>query len=633
MFSLTLLPRQSDAKVGPAYPIAGQTAASSARQDGRRSSGISLNFAARGPFKESTIDDTLRSSPSKQTSSDARLKVRLAHDDLLVPFLNRPEEVHELLFETEKNKDLAQTLQTLFSHTPDEWLKLTTLLSKTERDELGDRQWLGQLYSLLFPRSATIWCRLVDCLGAYGIDWTSLNQDSTPEQDEDVAESFGFADVFSDGSSSSFATDRTFRASGLEYEALCEVPRTFRGPPTTVDRPSYRLDEQIQANEQNTTTRHRRSSSMLSTGENEEVDEFLASNKFGFAGIRMSWSGSEDWDNPSHTRSASVPYFQERQRTDDRSGQARGGSCRQLHHFARHRRLSSLFMTRSVEEGARKEKTDAWEKPLETKQVRASPVQRWQPSPAKETRKEETSPVSQSAPAFARSFSTRQASEGEECTRGLLPDGRTRHPSAGNGPASKEAAALLAFKNELKLSGYGKDAQRGGSLNSPPLSDDSFPTTVSPTGTSSPETLKKRVQWEPSPHSSRTHLIFPIPPGPQFSRSKQLIERLDSPENKPALAGIKDVIGTPAYAQLRSIVQGHERSQMADQPLLEWIAKDCFTLVDQDKEMRDTVDAYLLDEQYEARWKAFAQLCDVWNIDDAVIRHAKRRCGPAVKLF
>jgi hypothetical protein len=657
MISLTLLPSQGQAKLGPLHSIAGESD-STIDPPSNRPAGGGLSFGFRSR-KDATSSEA-------KSSTTSKVKVRLAEDVILLPFYDRPVEVKELLIHSDsKNKQLMLSLEKLFHNSPQDWNTLRTLLFEVGREEMDDREWLAKIYSLVFARSPGIWCRLADCLGAHILDWSALSLDIRDEDNDTDSIQYD-DDVFTE-SGSSFMTERTHArsssgpssTSGFEMEALHEVPQALRVPPIRARRPSsYILDDDTTALQednvpharQHRSLRHRRGSSMISTGEDHDVHDFLKSKIDGFAGIRLSlssrdrrsWSPHHIQPQPQsqlHDRLINAPSYNKDEPISTTQVRKRGVTVSGPHHhqhqqhkYTQHRRLSSLFMIPSDEHGSASHKK----------------------SPAKSSVKPLPSVVepgkrSMPAPTFARSYSSPDVKP-DQCKLGLLPDGRTRHPSAGDGEgsASKEVAALLAFKRELQLSGYkngpapkGSDQSTSSlsSIMSPTLSDDSFATTVS-TGTS-PMTRKqsteapfpKQLAEPPAKPNQPTALIFPLSTSPGRPRSKHLLDQLNRSENTNLISEIKSTIGEDCYKRLYDLISAKERNARSDQLLLECIAKDCFDLVDNEKDSQEFVEAHLIDEHYDQRWNTFVKLCQVWDVDSAVIREAKRRGGPALKLF
>ncbi|PWN42618.1 hypothetical protein IE81DRAFT_366545 [Ceraceosorus guamensis] len=91
-------------------------------------------------------------------------------DDILVPFLDRPCEVRGLLHQP-INSSLLQSLRACRS----EWPKLQQLLFDSPRDELNDCAWLHQIRRLLAARDAKLFADLVACLGAEHLDSTRVD--------------------------------------------------------------------------------------------------------------------------------------------------------------------------------------------------------------------------------------------------------------------------------------------------------------------------------------------------------------------------------------------------------------------------------------------------------------------------
>lgn len=660
--------------------------------------------------------------------------VRLASDDVLLPFYDRAREVRDLLFGTDKNRNLIVSLEMLFSSSPGTWAAVKSLLCEVDRDELTDKIWLESLYSIVFTRSSAIWCRLADCIGAHDMEWTGFAKqpqrigdaeyDSGIIHSDDDEDDIGQRGSFlteSDPSlparllrtPSSISSFTTSPISPFEIEALHELPRTFREAPIKMEKLSYRLSDdeegevgslekadeaaskgllsslhrldQTSEKGRQRPIAHRRTSSVLSSGQEDQIQDLLKSRKEGFAGVRLTCpierraeeGENQDSSATSRNRSVSAPSTMR--------GVRREGDISRLHKFTHHRRLSNLFMSSIVPEEDDRATTArrlAEDRRLSQHRSVKSPRLQWASDIASSySYSYEAEPSSPSS--FAQSFQNRKRSESspanpptreaagkttaaappaKECTIGLLPDGRTRHPSAGEdarGGNSKEAAALLSFKNELQLSGYYDAKNKGGegqsqenatfgppsSALSPSLSDDSrlggaarnIDDNAS-TPATSPDIAKRRpaLSKEPSgPVHTKTKarhpVIFAIPRS--SLRSGYLTHLLDRNESKTTVDDIKAVTGQQEFAQLCQSVNRSERDTESDQKLLERIGRDYFHLVDSEKDSKEDVERQLVNDQYESRWTAFIKLCQIWKVDGSVLDEAKRRSGPALKLF
>lgn len=97
-------------------------------------------------------------------------------NEILLPFLDRPEEVEELIFKTPCNASLAKRLSALFDAQDATGMELRQILVATSREELGDARWVRQLRALLQTLKPGLWPELEHTLGAEGL---SRSDDST----------------------------------------------------------------------------------------------------------------------------------------------------------------------------------------------------------------------------------------------------------------------------------------------------------------------------------------------------------------------------------------------------------------------------------------------------------------------
>ncbi|KAK9893571.1 hypothetical protein P389DRAFT_198820 [Cystobasidium minutum MCA 4210] len=127
-------------------------------------------------------------------------KIIPVNEDILLPFVDRPVEVRELLEVESRNRGLCERLKEVFAPHPSPittptlsfsastsstttsttsstssaggdknhpkytWQEVEAVLYKP-REELSDQEWIDSLKSIIFPRSTALWERLRACLG------------------------------------------------------------------------------------------------------------------------------------------------------------------------------------------------------------------------------------------------------------------------------------------------------------------------------------------------------------------------------------------------------------------------------------------------------------------------------------
>ncbi|EST07963.2 hypothetical protein PSEUBRA_002347 [Kalmanozyma brasiliensis GHG001] len=142
--------------------------------------------SSRGPLSPSQPSrfaasfSNLRSASHAASSGfDSSVHVHAVSDHgILLPFLERPAEVKELLFETKANETLMHRLCSVFGGDADHpllrgkderWDEMLELLIELDRPLLDDEDWLARLESLVMERSPSLWAQLARCLGADGL--------------------------------------------------------------------------------------------------------------------------------------------------------------------------------------------------------------------------------------------------------------------------------------------------------------------------------------------------------------------------------------------------------------------------------------------------------------------------------
>ncbi|TKY89856.1 hypothetical protein EX895_001153 [Sporisorium graminicola] len=147
------------------------------------------------PSRFATSFSNLRSASQAAASSgfDSSVNVHAVSDyGILLPFLDRPSEVKELLFDIKANELLMIRLCSVFGGDPNQpmqrgkderWDEMLELLVELDRPLLDDEDWLARLESLVMERSPSLWAQLARCLGADGLSFHPLAQPSSSRFD------------------------------------------------------------------------------------------------------------------------------------------------------------------------------------------------------------------------------------------------------------------------------------------------------------------------------------------------------------------------------------------------------------------------------------------------------------------
>ncbi|CAO1630337.1 unnamed protein product [Sympodiomycopsis kandeliae] len=88
---------------------------------------------------------------------------------VLLPFLERPVEVDELLFHTPCNSQLAIRLHSFFEGRGPNGKELRNTLLSVDRDQMGDSVWIAQVRRLTETSKPELWHQLEQTLGAEGV--------------------------------------------------------------------------------------------------------------------------------------------------------------------------------------------------------------------------------------------------------------------------------------------------------------------------------------------------------------------------------------------------------------------------------------------------------------------------------
>ncbi|SJX63959.1 uncharacterized protein SRS1_14659 [Sporisorium reilianum f. sp. reilianum] len=161
------------------------------------------------PSRFAASFSSLRSASQAAASSgfDSSVNVHAVSDyGILLPFLDRPSEVKELLFDTKANESLMTRLCSVFGGDPEHptrrgkderWDEMLELLIELDRPLLDDEDWLARLESLVMERSPSLWAQLARCLGADGLTIRPAAQPSSSRFDSWAVPHSRFADLSS----------------------------------------------------------------------------------------------------------------------------------------------------------------------------------------------------------------------------------------------------------------------------------------------------------------------------------------------------------------------------------------------------------------------------------------------------
>nr|CDI54445.1 putative protein [Melanopsichium pennsylvanicum 4] len=191
-------------------------------------------------------------SQAASTGFDSSVNIHAISDNgVLLPFLDRPSEVKELLFDTKANESLMTRICRLFGGDlerptqrglDERWDEMLELLIELDRPLLDDEDWLARLESLVMERSPALWAQLARCLGADGLtlrpsaqpsssrfdSWAlpSRYMNSAHDNDSPLSQP---SDVSSDGEDGH--EDHTGRSLSVSVEPLEELPQSYSAQP------------------------------------------------------------------------------------------------------------------------------------------------------------------------------------------------------------------------------------------------------------------------------------------------------------------------------------------------------------------------------------------------------------------
>lgn len=199
----------------------------------------------------------------------------VADDDILLPFLERAEEVRDLLFNSPANANIAARLRTWASIRESIGDDLIHTLTNVDRSELDDARWIGALRSVLVKEVPDLWADLALTLGADGATFAvpdsqvkSFEQAHHFDDDavDDASDLSSVAPLPSQAGqgrthgrsvSGSSALSGDFErhvegrkeqeVSNLEVEGLHYLPKGYNKAISQIEEPSYPSDEEQEA--------------------------------------------------------------------------------------------------------------------------------------------------------------------------------------------------------------------------------------------------------------------------------------------------------------------------------------------------------------------------------------------------
>lgn len=234
--SLTILRAPPNTPIGPSHSINPFSNQLSNNQDS--SSRLAFSFSSSKPSSSSSTTH------HRQVDSQINLLplTSIQHQQILLPFLDRPKEIHDLLFNNPKttvlSKRISSTLQSVSSvGEEDDFAKFKDLINTPRNDGidhkdegLDDLELLSKLRELIEPKDKDLWARLNSCLGGDGLleeyEWEmqglsnydqgydySFNDSAIDDEDDELAEETDVsnaATVASSSASSLSSADSSF---------------------------------------------------------------------------------------------------------------------------------------------------------------------------------------------------------------------------------------------------------------------------------------------------------------------------------------------------------------------------------------------------------------------------------------
>lgn len=393
-------------------------------------------FSFSSPFGQ-IAKNKVTTNANHDNRSNKKIGVHVAGPEVLLPLIDRPKEVKTLLQNTESGNSIFQQLQKVHLPYSKEWETIQQILFEQNRDDIGDREWLKELHLIIFARSPRLWCHFSECIGARDV---RLDVETFDDMESSIAES---EDVCTSDSVVEEVQLPTF-------EFLKQLPSTYRKPVDQIDTIS--IDDRHYAESVD---------EMTNSLKKQEVRNISSESSESFIGLRIRLrSRSESNDGQGNISPLSIGSNADTGLgIRNASIRSRSRSSSTLS-FRKQRRLSQLFLSAPISTSS---PIEIPQKPLHGRHRSASSrgesemfagegdAQWYRQFRQRDLECGITEPVSlllnrnPTWQSFAPPSSQKNAN-----MEGLLPDGRTRHPSAGSGEMK---ASLATFRKDNQITG------------------------------------------------------------------------------------------------------------------------------------------------------------------------------------
>lgn len=397
-------------------------------------------FSFSSPFSQIAKNKAANDS-SNDNLMQKQIGIHVAGPDILLPLINRPKEVKMLLQET----SIYQQLQKVHLPYSTEWDIVQSLLFEQEREQISDREWLRELHSIIFARSPRLWCQFNECIGARDAHFSTDSFDEGIEstlESEDVCASDSFEDV-------QIPT----------FEFLKQLPSTYRKPVDQIDAIAI-----ADCHNENYTTSV---DEMTNSLKEQEVRHISDQSKESFLGLRIRLRSQSESNDASLTGNISPLSIGASADTGLGLRNASSTTRSSTLPFRKQRRLSQLFLSELTTSSP----IQIPQKPLHGRNRSASskgqsemfdndgPSHQWyrqyrqrdldygktEPVSLLLNRNPTWQPFAPPVEVNHKQPTSKNEKRKSLNLDGLLPDGRTRHPSAGSGEMK---ASLATFRKE-----------------------------------------------------------------------------------------------------------------------------------------------------------------------------------------
>lgn len=626
--------------------------ASSVKQGGCSPASESSSPASRKPRRPSislfrlscpNFDADAKLAKSHSHGRSRSVSGRLIEDGItLLPFLDRPQEVRNLIFETPANAKLASRLERWAASRGQAGHDFLNTLTTVDRSQMDDDRWATTLRHALVKDVPDLWASLALALGADAL--TPLSTDGSVQDSGDDGRSIddGSTSDLSTPSSSSFNLGTAKLA---PLTALAPIPALRPSAVGQSHRHQPMIDDERAAPASPTEGNQERWRSLrfhrpiISTAAQDDSEALTPQ--------RSQYSFARTFEGPTMMNARS-------------SGRPKAYS---MTHYLSSRELNRLDAGKEADitpyEEAAKLEAEGCEKPPSLGVLKDG----------------RTRHPSAGTPQDASAVAAMRASLGLSPTC-PSPSGLKPCSAAGSSKAGSD------IEDDSEQKGDGEQAPTTSSANRSalaehPLSRDCddrpdgdmgidfgdeqceedlrkfvepekhqhTPTARGAASSTSPSMRSPlSPPWSPSQKHQQLassspqspHLIFPLSPRASHSRGQALSSLLDT-----AGADLDDVrilLGPTAWTRMRELLTGLTRSEASDARLLERLAMECFGLVDLDetdeRKRKEAEDRLCEDPSgYKERWAAFEKLLTVLKVPRASIAEAERRCAPGEALY